>query len=102
MESKYNIVGTSRFKGVVKIRWTNNAERVRTMLRDGHEDIRFVELDTMLTKADSAYFIKHLPEFAEQEHQFAIVSYLSSRKHMISDEIKEIVSAMSDELVGVE
>lgn|SRR5574343_184263 len=102
MENSFNIVGTSRFKGVVKIRWTNNAERVRTMTRDGHEDIRFVELDTNLSRVDSAYFIKHLPEFAEAEYQFAILSYLSSRKHLISEEIKEIVRAMSDELVGVE
>lgn len=102
METTYNIVGTSRFKGSVKLRWTNNVERVRTMTRDGHEDIRFVELDTMLSKVDSAYFIKHLPEFAESEYQYAIVSYLSSRKHLISEEIKQIVEAMSDELVGVE
>lgn len=102
METMFNIVGTSKFKGAIKLRWTNNADRVHTMTRDGHEDIRFVELDRVLSKVDSAYFIKHLPEFGEPEYQFAIASYLSTRRHLISDEVKEIVQEMSDELVGVE
>lgn len=97
METMYTVVGTSTFAGQVKIRWTNNPERVKTMTREGHTDIRFIQMDVPLSKVDSAYFAKHIAEFAEPQYQEAIDAYLMSRMHMVSQEIKDIVDAMCEE-----
>jgi hypothetical protein len=58
-DKTYTHAGVSTFEGVIKPRFTCNPGRVKTMIKEGHTDIDFLELlKPMTTQEAIAYLLK--------------------------------------------
>lgn len=58
-DKTYTHAGVSTFEGVIKPRFTCNPGRVKTMIKEGHTDIDFLELlRPMTTQEAIAYLLK--------------------------------------------
>jgi predicted Holliday junction resolvase-like endonuclease len=56
----FTIAGSSNLNGVIKNRFANGTVKVRGQIlaRNGHTDIKLVELPTAMTKADALAFLE--------------------------------------------
>jgi hypothetical protein len=55
MAKEFTVAGVSTLNGKVKLRFANDiALRVKVLARNGHDNIRLVELATAMDKADAA------------------------------------------------
>ena len=55
--SLYSHAGVSTFKGVTKVRFANDALRVKVLAKNGHKDIDIVELREPMSKADAVAYL---------------------------------------------
>jgi hypothetical protein len=53
----YSHAGVSRKNGVMKVRFANDAFRIKVLAKNGHKDIDLVELKTPMTKAAIVEFL---------------------------------------------
>ena len=54
----FKVIGISTLNGVTKVRFANDmVSRVKILNKDGHKDIKLIELTAPLSKADA---VKHL------------------------------------------
>lgn len=53
----YRFAGVSTVKGVCKVRFANDAGRVKMLAKDGQTDIDLVELPSAMTKEDAIRFL---------------------------------------------
>lgn len=72
----FTVAGTSKLDGETKLRFANDAMRVKVLAKHGHENITLVELPNAMSKVDAAKFIKELDEFQGVAEQAAIDDYL--------------------------
>lgn len=49
---EFTLVGVSEHKGKFKVRYANNKNRVRTLKKNGHTNIHFIELPEPSMKED--------------------------------------------------
>lgn len=49
-DKTFTHVGVSTLKGKVKARFTNDASRVKVLMKNGHTDVTFIELPKAMTK----------------------------------------------------
>lgn len=55
--STYKFVGVSRLKGELKVRFANDAARVKVLAKNGHTDIDLIELTHPMTKEEAIGFL---------------------------------------------
>ena len=53
----YSHAGVSRLNGEFKVRFANDALRVKVLAKNGHKDIDILELKTPMTKEDAVAFL---------------------------------------------
>lgn len=56
-EKTFKLAGVSTLKGETKIRFANDATRVKVLLKNGHTDIDFIDMPSEMTKAEIAEFL---------------------------------------------
>lgn len=61
----YKFAGVSTHNGVQSVRYANSADRVKTLQRNGHTDIRLIQLPYEGERADAINTLLGLPEFRE-------------------------------------
>lgn len=76
-DKTFTVAGVSTLNGDCKIRFANDVMRVKNLAKNGHEDIRLVEMPEAMLKTEAAKFIAGLPEFADAVAQDAIAEYLT-------------------------
>jgi len=54
---KFTHAGVSTLNGKCKMRWANDAMRVKVLAKNGHKDIDIVELKYPMTKVEAAEFL---------------------------------------------
>ena len=54
---KFTHAGVSTLKGVTKVRFANDALRVKVLAKNGHKDIDIIELRHPMTKEDAVAFL---------------------------------------------
>lgn len=54
---KFTHAGVSRYKGEFKVRWANDAARVKVLAKNGHTDIDVIELPEAKTKVDAVEYL---------------------------------------------
>lgn len=66
---EFNFVGVSEHKGQVKVRYANNKNRIRTLTKNGHTNVFFIELSEPELKEDCIDQLLNadLPNAAAQE-----------------------------------
>jgi hypothetical protein len=63
--STFTHAGVSRLNGEMKVRFCNDALRVKVLAKNGHKDIDIVELKTPMSKEDAVAFLLSI-DFATQ------------------------------------
>jgi argininosuccinate synthase len=59
MEKTFTVAGTSNLNGAVKYRFANDlAGRVKVLLKNGHVDVKLVELPYAMTKEDAIAYLQ--------------------------------------------
>lgn len=67
----FKVTGISTLNGKTKVRFANDlVSRVKMLIKDGHDDINLVELESPLSKLDCIKYLKgtelyQTPKFAE-------------------------------------
>lgn len=54
---KFTHAGVSRYKGEFKVRWANDAARVKVLAKNGHSDIDVIELPNPMTKVEAVQYL---------------------------------------------
>jgi hypothetical protein len=73
----YTVAGTSNLNGVTKVRFANDlSSRVSTLVKNGHEDIRMIELPRAMTKTEACRYIYEAGQFQNTECQEAIETWV--------------------------
>ena len=60
-EKTFTVAGVSDLNGVYKLRVANSTDRVKVLMRNGHEDIRLIELPRPMTKLEAVNYLLDLP-----------------------------------------
>lgn len=63
-EKKFAVAGVSTHEGSTKIRFANDAARVKILIKNGHTDIELVDLPQEMTKAEIAQYLTEI-DFAK-------------------------------------
>lgn len=80
MNASFTQAGVSRLKGEFKIRFANDALRVKVLAKNGHTDIDLMELPTPMTKeAAVAYLIEVNFDNGNAEVRAALEAEVSKR-----------------------
>jgi hypothetical protein len=61
---KFAVAGISTLDGKTKVRFANDAARVKLLIKNGHTDIELVDLPQEMTKAEIAQYM-HDTDFAK-------------------------------------
>lgn len=88
---QYTVVGVSTLNGDTKIRFANDTMRIKVLAKNGHEDIRLVELPSAMLKTEAARFLATLPEYQDSAAQGAIAEYLAKHDKAPKVEVKKAV-----------
>lgn len=56
-DKKFAVAGISTLEGKTKVRFANDAARVKLLIKNGHTDIELVDLPREMTKAEIAQFM---------------------------------------------
>ena len=58
--STYTFAGTSRLNGTIKVRFANDAARVKVLAKNGHTDIDLIELRHPMTKEEIVAYLREI------------------------------------------
>ena len=58
--STYTFAGTSRLNGTIKVRFANDAARVKVLAKNGHTDIDLIELKHPMTKEEIVAYLREI------------------------------------------
>lgn len=61
---KFAVTGVSTHEGSTKIRFANDAARVKILIKNGHTDIELIDLPREMTKAEIAEYLVEI-DFAK-------------------------------------
>lgn len=56
-DKKFAVAGISTLNGKTKVRFANDAARIKILVKNGHTDIELVDLPREMTKAEIAQFM---------------------------------------------
>ena len=78
-EKTFNVAGVSNLNGMLKVRFANGLDRVKTLMRNGHTDIElfeFPEADTKAALIDKLLQVVFVnPEYADVVKRTAVEKY---------------------------
>ena len=63
-DKRFAVAGISTLEGKTKVRFANDAARVKLLIKNGHTDIELVDLPREMTKAEMAQYM-HDTDFAK-------------------------------------
>lgn len=76
VEKTFTVAGVSDLNGVYKLRVANSTDRVKVLMRNGHEDIRLIELPNAMTKAQAVSYLmslEHNEQLLEENEELALL-----------------------------
>lgn len=77
IEKTFTVAGVSDLNGVYKARFANATNRIKVLHKNGHIDIRLVELPQPMTKRQAVEHIMFLDEFQDIDAQRAFDDLLN-------------------------
>ena len=72
----FTVAGVSDLNGVYKLRVANSTDRVKVLMRNGHEDIRLIELPKAMTKHEAVAYLmslEHDEKLLEENEELALL-----------------------------
>jgi hypothetical protein len=59
-EKKFGVAGVSTLNGRTKIRWANDAMRIKILVKNGHENVELINLPREMTKREIALYLQEI------------------------------------------
>lgn len=76
-DKEFTVVGVSKHKGEYKVRFANDIMRIKVLDKNGHEDIRLIDLPEPMTKLEAVLALRNVEAFHDVAALAAIDDYLS-------------------------
>lgn len=72
-EQSFNRIGVTTRNGITRVRFTNNPHREIILIKDGFDDITFLDLPGPMTKPEAVtYLLERKDQFEDQKDRIAI------------------------------
>ncbi len=86
-DKKFAVAGVSTLNGKTKIRFANDAMRVKILAKNGHTDVELIDLPSEMTKAEIA---QHLTEIGYGQDKPAVLAAIKdlAKKNKVKIETK--------------
>jgi hypothetical protein len=98
-EKKFAVAGVSTLEGKTKIRFANDAMRVKILAKNGHTDVDLIELPTEMTKGEIAqYMIEQ--DFAKGRKAVADAIAYVAKKNPVAKTVKKATAAKAEAAVA--
>jgi hypothetical protein len=97
-DKKFMVTGVSTLEGKTKIRFANDGIRIKILEKNGHKDVRLVDLPKAMTKAEIAQYLKEIDFGAGNPAIEAAVAYIAKKNpapagHKVTAVMAEAVAA---------
>lgn len=89
---KFTHAGVSTLKGVTKVRFANDALRVKVLAKNGHKDIDIVELKHAMTKEEAVAYLLSI-DFDNGNKTVRAALEAAADKRGVTVEAKPVVKA---------
>jgi hypothetical protein len=89
-DKRFSVAGVSTLEGKTKIRFANDAMRVKILAKNGHTDVDLVELPSEMTKAEIAQHLVEI-DFAKGRKAVADAIAYVAKKNPAGKQIKVAV-----------
>ena len=76
-DKTFKYAGISKHNGEYKVRFANDIMRIKILAKNGHEDIRFFELDEPKTKLEAVFELKDEAELSDGIAQITLAEYIA-------------------------
>ena len=86
----FNTAGTSTLNGITKVRFGNDyVNRFKILAKNGHEDIKLIELGGEYTKAEICKILMSHADFQSEEQQSVIADFVVRNCTEIAAQLEE-------------
>ena len=75
MDKMFAVAGISTLEGDTKVRFAKDLARVKVLEKNGHKDIKLVDLPKQMTKAEAVAFLKTHAQFKDAAAQAVLNAY---------------------------
>lgn len=90
-DKRFSVAGVSTLEGKTKIRFANDAMRVKILAKNGHTDVDLVELPNEMTKAEIAQYLVEI-DFAKGRKAVADAIAYVAKKNPAGKQVKVAVA----------
>ena len=80
---RFSVTGSSLFNGKTKIRFATDGARVKKLVKDGHTEIKLIDLPSEMTKPEIAQYLSDIGFGADSPEVVAAIKDLA-RKNKVS------------------
>ncbi len=98
-EKKFAVAGVSTLNGKTKIRFANDAMRVKILAKNGHQDVDLVELPREMTKTEIAAHLVEIGFGADKPAVVAAIKDLAKKNPAAAPAAVSNVTAETAETV---
>lgn len=95
----FTVAGVSTLNGVCKVRFANDTKRGDVLTKNGHTDVKLVELSTPCTQVEAALALQQIPMFQTTEILAVLDEFLSSKLESTKKSVEIKPAVISDEVV---
>jgi hypothetical protein len=94
-EKKFGVAGVSTLDGKTKIRWANDAMRIKILVKNGHSNVELINLPREMTKREIALYLQEI-EFKKDD-----VDVQAAIRYTLRKNPAEVVDSAPEALVTV-
>lgn len=98
MDKMFAVAGISTLEGDTKVRFAKDLARVKVLEKNGHKDIKLVDLPKQMTKVDAvAYLLTHA-QFKDAASQAVLNAYGNDKPAKITKDVdaSKLVKKLGD------
>lgn len=94
-EKKFAVAGVSTLNGVTKIRFANDATRVKILAKNDHKDVELIDLPQSMTKGEIAQYMIELGFGKGNPAIEAAIAYVQ-KKNPVAKTVKKTTAAKAE------
>lgn len=73
---KFGVAGVSTLNGRTKIRWANDAMRIKILVKNGHTDVELINLPREMSKREIALYLQEIEFMKDNVDVQAAIRYV--------------------------
>lgn len=80
---RFSVTGSSLFNGKTKIRFATDGARVKKLIKDGHTEIKLIDLPSEMTKPEIARYLSDIGFGADRPEVVAAIQDLARKNKVL-------------------